>query len=423
VSNRFQTLRAEAVSLQRLADDVAGLASNGTDWQSMVVAPRTLDPDQPIESWYLAEYFLNAWVEWHTVLDRYLRYFGQPLDRIPRVWGRLKIQSKELAGRLQCDPSLDKWIARSCERLLQPDAQSDADVSALFHQVINSHSRLALVRNSGEQREGGPMWRSSSTAAWGYDRQVKQRLYALPFNLREPLLWHLRHYRHAMLDVSWLDEPRWNEGDEARRSAFEDVLGRPSAAPPWIGRFTDDLRSDMPSADQVYRVLCRIMRAIAEIGYECFFDDVTSNEMNPGPDSPLGDEAVRVIRKDMPGGDPALRNIVVGVARGSQKRAFYGRPNVLVKLGETLTAAAAPMAAIVLVDSWDTAEFQREHFPAFRLHHARGHRFLFLLVGSPETQVAPLPLDLGPERRPLATATDFAFRRSTQGARSEAAQG
>jgi hypothetical protein len=133
------------------------------------------------------------------------------------------------------------------------------------------------------------------------------------------------------------------------------------------------------------------VRAIAEIGYECFFDDVTSAEMNAGPDSPLGDEAVRVIRKDMPRTAMDSPNVVVGVARGGQKRAFYGRPNVLVKLGETLTAATAPVVAIVLVDSWDTADFQREHFSAFRLHHAHGHRFLFVLVGS-ETDLSPIDI-------------------------------
>jgi len=76
-----------------------------------------------------------------------------------------------------------------------------------------------------------------------------------------------------------------------------------------------------------------------------------------------------------------------------------------VKLGETLTAAMAPVVAIVLVDSWDTADFQREHFPAFRLHHARGHRCLFLLVGS-ETDLSPIDIGTAFNREPARVVVE-----------------
>ncbi len=406
MSGFFIRLKDESRRLTQLKGDVAACIKKGADWDATVPAVRTLGTDLPVEKWYLAEQFLNAWNEWHTVLTRYLRFLGQPAERIPGAWRKLKLECVGVAKQLQNDSALDERIAVSWAGVPEVEPGAEVDAQDLFHEIVASHARLALLRH-GDREHAAPIWRQSATAAWAYDRQVKERLGRLPLELREQLAWHLRHYRHAMLDASWLDEKRWNEGDEARRSAFEEVLGRPSVAPTWIGRFTDDLRSDMPAADQIHRVVWRIVRAIAETGYECFFEDVTSNEMNAGPDSPLGDEAVRVIRKGTPGTDLASANIIIGVAKGAQKRAYYGRPNVLLKLGETLTAAPAPVVAIVLVDSWDTAEFQREHFPAFRLHHARGHRFLFLLVGSPETQVAPLPLNLGSQRSQLATTTDF----------------
>ncbi|HVC95410.1 MAG TPA: hypothetical protein VND64_17065 [Pirellulales bacterium] len=69
----------------------------------------------------------------------------------------------------------------------------------------------------------------------------------------------------------------------------------------------------------------------------------------------------------------------------------------------------APLDAFVLVDSWDTADFQREHFSAFRLHHARGHRFLFLLVGS-ETDLSPIDMGTAFNREPARVAVEPAGR-------------
>ena len=404
----LRSLRREARDLGRLRRDLAHASINGAGWDALVPAPRILGADVTVEKWYLAIDFLNAWGEWHTVLERYLRYFGQPADRIPGAWRKLKLECVDVAKRLQNDAGLDERIAASWAGAPEVEPAAVVEAQDLFHEIVASHARLILLRQ-GDSEHAAPIWRQSATAAWDYDQKVKQRLSRLQSDLREPLQWHLRHFRHAMLDVSWLDELRWNRGDEARRSAFEEALGRPSAPLPWIGRFTDDLQADMPAADQVHLVLCRIVRAIAEIGYECFFEDVTSTEMNAGNDSPLGGEAVCVIRKNMPAADPASRKIVVCVAKGGQKRAYYGRPNLLVKLGETLTAATAPVVAIVLVDSWDTADFQREHFSAFQLHHARGHRVLFLLVGS-ETELSPIDIGTAVTREPVRVEKKGATR-------------
>jgi hypothetical protein len=159
-------------------------------------------------------------------------------------------------------------------------------------------------------------------------------------------------------------------------------------------------------------VLRRIVRAVSEIGYEHFFDDAVSPEMAGGEDSPLGARGVLVMPGARHGREESrtehreaggvlgsggsriadAAQIVVAVSRRGRRGASLA--SVLTKLVERLAQPPAARTVMVLSDSWDAATFTAIARQRFAEQQARGVEFVFLLVGSPEHIVSPLPMIL-----------------------------
>ena len=138
-----------------------------------------------VEVWYLAEHFLLAWNDWWGLCKRYLRYFGQPEDKLPGTWRKLAAKCHVLAHRIGRDRSLDEIVA---EGWIMPPAISQLVAAAqrvgeydrlaktLFHALVMNHRRLTMLTSLelpvamvAEEKGGlmpdGPVWPGASETA------------------------------------------------------------------------------------------------------------------------------------------------------------------------------------------------------------------------------------------------------------------
>jgi hypothetical protein len=198
--------------------------------------------------------------------------------------------------------------------------------------------------------------------------------------MQAAVLWHLRHYRHATLSLSWLDGAGHStlERLRAERTTTFDMEG-------WLSA----LNGAREMAHKVRRVVLRVSQAIAEIGYDNFVLDVTSKEFVAGNDSPLGSADVMLVPGERP---DRLPGIVVAVTKGKWGRARLGLTRVMQLIQAILPEGQDQIRfLLILCDTWDSAEFRSQHLGALRKFPWL--QFLVLGVGSPDNVLAPLAID------------------------------
>ena len=226
-----------------------------------------------------AEHFLTAWQEWESSFHRHLQYFGTREEEVPTAWKALTVSCAKWQERFWQDPELDRRIAASWRSSQRDAPVGELDPGSLFRQIVASHHRLMILPGASAY-----VWPESRAVAKQIDRQIRQTFDASPASLQREVLWHLRQYRHATLDFSWLDEGRWRQGF----SALEHAFGTPEPAPDWLGAVQSDLPPGFANREEIGAVVTRIVRATHEAGFDAFVADVTSSEMVGGPNSPLG---------------------------------------------------------------------------------------------------------------------------------------
>jgi hypothetical protein len=165
----------------------------------------------------------------------------------------------------------------------------------------------------------------------------------------------LLHYRHAMLDVTWLD----GRVDSAFHRLLSTEGQTRSAAQDRQPAF--DLQNE--GGRGANRVVRRVLQAISEIGYDYFSSDVTSNEFISGDDTPLGSKNAAVIPSDH---RLQLAQNLVGVTKGSGR----GRLGFARVMEEILSFLREPGVAIrfllVLCDAWDASESRLRYLEELR---------------------------------------------------------
>ena len=139
----------------------------------------------------------------------------------------------------------------------------ELDAHELYREIVASHERLMWVLEFASDRKA---WQGCLGAAREIDGQVRKAFEQSSRQTRRQVLWHLRQYRHATLDVSWLDERRW----KTRPSAFEFALGASDRLGPDWNRSGEHPLADAATAKVAETVLRRVTRAIAELGYDAF---------------------------------------------------------------------------------------------------------------------------------------------------------
>lgn len=293
---------------------------------------------------------------------------------------------EELSRRLIANRSLQELIANDWKRSLGSADQPEAD--SLYHQMVFSHQSLRLASDLSDQDSRSTL----AQMAISLNDQMRADFKQASPAVQADVVWHLRHYRHATLQLSWLSSvPRTS--DDIWRSALENALAGDGRVGQSRDTLTRDLPRDLSDPAEAKMAITRIATAIDEVGYAAFVGDVTSAEMKGGDDSPLGSGAVQVIPKTQ-GGDRAA--ILLAVCQGAARKA-RGFAAVMPQLLDHLAARGSRgVLAIVCSDTWDREKFHAEHLAAIREQYERGARFLFLLVGEPERLLTRIPVEIGP---------------------------
>lgn len=318
MSEFLQRLRRQAKELNALERDLRVHPKESMDWQRTTMSSAVVGLGTPVERSFLADYFLTTWAEWRGLYQRYPRYFGHAQESLPHPWHRTAHQCRRLAGRLFRDPSLGEALAASWagqdEESEPPQGRTvdDADAAVLYRGLVPNHLRLsALAAGETDLVPKNGAWIHCADLARRADGRWADAFADAPAGIRGAVLWHVRHYRHASLAVSWLNGGPSSTLDRLLREDTTTTFDMEG----WLAA----LHPRSETAHNVRRVVLRVCQAIAEIGYESFVEDVTSKEFAAGDDSPLGSAQVTLI----PGGRPdRLSCIVVGVTKGKWGRAL-----------------------------------------------------------------------------------------------------
>ena len=155
-----------------------------------------------------------------------------------------------------------------------------------------------------------------------------------------------------------------------------------------------DLES--PLSASVAKLLDRLKLAITELGYDAVIEDLSSSDLIGGDDSLLASGDVMVIPGYL---DDAARPILLAVTKGWGGNAPRSFAKVMRQVKARLIEAnGATHVAIVLCDCWDSASFEEEHRDELRAFDKNGVRFVFVLVGFPDKNLKPVPVEFGQAR-------------------------
>lgn len=402
MSEAWRTLQQSYREVDKLFADLHPPVFARQDWKGAVYARRSLGDDVRIEVWYLAEHFLLAWNDWWSLCERYLRYFGQPDEKLPQTWRTLAAKCRSLADRIVRDSLLDQFFSHNW---MMPTAvtrlvgEEEDSPRSLFHALVMNHRRLTLmlrleshpVRSQdvvSKVMPDGPIL----PEAFGIVRKLNQSLIhqwqELASTLRDDTLWYLRNYQRANLSVSWLMEET-TQGIDDTRSAFLHAVTWEKHMPLSIEVFVQQLNVEAGERQTISRVLCRVESAISEVGYENFLEDLSSAEFLGGNDSPVGSDAINLIPAH---GKAACCTTLLAVSQGDKKA--IGFPSIMKQVRKHLIDCInKTRVVIVLCDHWHP-DMLEDHIGDLRAHHNRGIRFLFLMVGTPGRVVAPVAVDL-----------------------------
>jgi hypothetical protein len=143
-------------------------------------------------------------------------------------------------------------------------------------------------------------------------------------------------------------------------------------------------------ADAAAKLLARLQKAIAELGYATFLEDSLSPDLMGGEDSLLGTDSVMVV----PGHQPdSSQPILLALTSGWNGKGALSFTKVLRQAKTRLVEArGAIKLVVVLCDTWQSATFNDEQREELGAHFRNGVKFLFLLVGVPDRGLVPVPV-------------------------------
>lgn len=409
-------IKRMAGSLRRMLPEVPNALSSERVWYEDIAARRTLGHNSRVEAWFLAQFFLETYVDWRDFVGRWTRYFGQSDSRTARSSERLNRHCRtRFVNGLPFAPALRHCLQQMWTETLHgireaskgmpvdlgdslegPQNENGSQVAAdsLMHELIrcDRHYRVAVLAES----QAGIGSFGLIEIAQAMNTAVEDWLGKATEETREEVRFYVRHYRHSMLRLSWLGADD-EEAAAGYVTTLNKVLKERRSPMSWLHTLIDELAHDEAMSDVdlqlANRVLSRIADAVEELGYECFAEDLSSRDFLGSDDSPVGSDRVNVIPSRHKG---ACHSIVVAVAQGASRTTGTGFPRIMRRLKTHLIeCASTTRVAIVLCDQWDSRSFADEHFDELRAHYRKGVRFVFLVAGTPSRRMARVPVDFG----------------------------
>lgn len=438
MSEALKHLRKQAKSLRATLGELPTPWSDGDapwpEWRAPVPAPATVGASGEMSMWALTEHFLLTWIEWFQVSRLYSQYFGYgrgaemaaimmpglglPLfPGLPATWGSLHRRCQEIKdwvmqeGEL-ADLWLRKWGLEDRDMAVIPK-----DLEQVFMMLVESHERRRLIEVFAWHPN--PAWMHLHNQLIRRDAMLADFIGSLSGDTRQHLQTHLRFYRHATLDVSWLaEDARGQRGDSIDyRSAVRQLTSAIPDDSEWPDRTLGDIELDAPLRVHARALLSRVQHAVWEIGFTCLAEDVHAPDFRAGTTTVVGTPAVQlnpaprreVKPRQLPRGrrdddqivyfaapyaaeerepspiEPGRLLLIVNKPGG---RGWKTLSTALDQLSDYLgQASRRPDLVVVLTDSWDSAAFARRHRRNLHPHASAGVRFLFLLAGVPDRRL------------------------------------
>ena len=151
----------------------------------------------------------------------------------------------------------------------------------LYREIVRNHLRMAsLVSDEKSQRlaNDNGLWGRCAEIARQANVGISQFLDRSSEATQEAVHWHLRHYRHSSLSLSWLNG--------SPETTLYSVAGKHLRQLPFEPGRTGHFSSEPERPAELQRLISRVSQAVVEIGFDNFIQDVTSREFVGGLDSP-----------------------------------------------------------------------------------------------------------------------------------------
>jgi hypothetical protein len=304
------------------------------------------------------------------------------------------------------------WSASDGDRDFLSDTRT-FDIVSIYTRFTQNHERATLLAHAGRVQQ--PLQKKETVIEQAlppaeilprarHDAETQTQVLLglwprLPRRVREPLWLHLRHYLHATLSVSWLLDT------SPRTSALLSLSWSHQTMPPSLTDVTDILPPGSPTvptplnppgrlepeiADAAAKLLARLQKAIAELGYATFLEDSLSPDLMGGEDSLLGTDSVMVV----PGHQPdSSQPILLALTTGWNGKGALSFTKVFRQVKTRLIEArGAVKLVVVLCDTWQSPTFDDDQREELGAHFRNGVKFLFLLVGVPDRGLVPVPV-------------------------------
>lgn len=393
--------------LERIKEELRGLARDITpgakgeedSWESLVPASHTLGRKVRVTRLDLAAEFLGVVCERDELLKRISlqQETGFPEDAFEE-------EVETLARRLAGDKVLlsmlgERVRAESVSRLrgrlldygdlpsLKEGEYDEADLLSdhLLHETVEAERDRLLVERF-QNREGfspelGQLVMDGSSIL------QESMMKGLSLDDLKTLQTWLKAYRRSTLHYSWLSR----EEDTANPIQHLFTLMKTN------GNFSFNRLTQL-SNDPEYADLGEetygIWEQLAELFGQLDFDDIIE-DLKGGcfPFGPEGDDRINIV----PGYDKvACKPVLLAFAKGSDVRSKLAFENVMKSVKQHLIDCQDIVKLVVFVtDTWDSRKFMSDHYGELSSWRRKdGVRFLFLGVGAPRDQIAPIAVDL-----------------------------
>lgn len=394
-TGHWKTLRQNYKELLNLFWDLQPSIFARQDWNSNVIARKSLDDNIQVEMFYLAEHFLLAWNDWQGMCTRYLSYFGQTDAIFPLNWKKSGLEFKTLAMRICKDNRFDEIIS---ERLTTLDVTNIFITSTarettieidFFHDLVKWHRWeslivfLELLKKQGEIERIADVLINTSKEIEYQNKKLIQFWNETPPSATKAQIFKMgKNYQYANLNLSWLED-RTN-------SAFSEALKSEKKMSISIEKFIEGLLISEDEKQKINQMIMRINSAISEIGFDAFVEDILSDDFLGGNQSATASNEIGIIPGDV--ASAACCTVLLAVSKGD--KSYIGFPKVMEKIRAYLIHCfQKTKVVIVLCDHWKS-DMLESQIGDLREHYKRGVRFLFLMAGSPSRIIAPVAVDL-----------------------------
>lgn len=394
-TEHWKTLRQSYKELLNHFSDLQPSIFARQDWNSNVIARKSLGDNIPVEMFYLAEHFLLAWNDWQGMCRRYLSYFGQTDAIFPLNWKKYSLEFKALAIRICQDNQFDEIVS---ERLITLDVTNIFITATeretiveidFFHDLVKWHRWKSLIvfleskENQGEVERIENILSKTSKQIEYQNKRLSQVWNEIPPSATKATISQIgKNYQYANLNLSWLED-RTN-------SAFSETLKSEKKMSISIGKFTEGLLISEDEKQKINQMIMRINSTISEIGFDAFVEDILSDDFLGGNQSATGSNEIGIIPGDV--ASAACCTVLLAVSKGD--KSYIGFPKVMEKVRAYLIHCfQKTKVVIVLCDHWKS-DMLKSQIGDLREHHKRGVRFLFLMAGSPSRIIAPVAVDL-----------------------------